>query len=95
VDDVALQGDVDVNLRVADQRNDVRLPQYQRLDLNVSRAFLFSKRRLTLFAEAMNATGRINLRANAGSVRTETGRAVGFTESLLPRIPVAGLLVEF
>ena len=45
----------------------VRLPQYQRLDLNVSRAFLFSKRRLTLFAEAMNATGRINLRANAGS----------------------------
>jgi hypothetical protein len=85
----------DVALQVAEQRNDVRLPQYQRLDLNVSRAFVFSKRRLTLFAEAMNATGRINLRANSGTIRTRTGEAVGFTESLLPRIPVAGLLVEF
>jgi hypothetical protein len=85
----------EVALQVSDQRNEVRLPQYQRLDLTLSRAFLFSKRRLTLFAEAMNATGRINLRANTGTIRTRTGEAVGFTESLLPRIPVAGLLVEF
>jgi hypothetical protein len=95
VGNVALQGDDDVALQVAEQRNDVRLPHYQRLDLTVSRTFLFSKRRLTLFAEAMNATGHINLRANAGTIRTGTGAALGFTESLLPRIPVAGLLVEF
>jgi hypothetical protein len=81
--------------QVSETRNDVRLPHYTRVDLNVSRAFVFSKRRLTLFAEAMNATRHANVRAIDGSIRVPSGDAVGFTERLLPFIPVAGLLVEF
>jgi outer membrane cobalamin receptor len=83
-------------LRVSDVRNRVRLPEYARLDLNVSRAFFWSNRRLTLFAEVLNATDRANYRAsNNGTIRTRTGEALGFLEQLFPLLPGVGLLIEF
>jgi hypothetical protein len=82
-------------LTAADRRNLVRLPPYARLDLNVSRAFFWSSRRLTLFAEIINVTSRANYRAGRGTIRTRTGEAVGFVEELLPLLPAAGLMIEF
>ena len=76
------------------RRNEARLPVYARLDLRASRTFHWSTRRLTLFAEVLNALGRDNLGRTSGTVR-QSGIVTGFTESLFPRLPSAGLRIEF
>ena len=83
------------DLFVSDRRNDTRLPPYVRLDLRVSRSLTLAGRRISLFAEVLNVLNRTNLGATAGVVRPATGEAVGFTRALLPRLPSAGLVVEF
>jgi hypothetical protein len=85
----------DGSLFVSDRRNDTRLPAYVRLDLRVSRTMTVAGRRLSLFAEVLNVLNRTNLGAADGLVRPQSGEAVGFTRALLPRLPSAGLLVEF
>jgi hypothetical protein len=75
-------------------RNQVRLPVYVRLDLRANRTFTFNQRRLTLFVEVMNATGRRNLGQSAGIIRS-TLVADGFATRLIPRVPSAGFLIEF
>ncbi len=76
------------------RRNQVRLPAYARLDLRASRTFHWSTRRLTLFAEVLNALDRNNLGRTGGTIRA-SGLVTGYTEPLLPRLPSAGLRVEF
>jgi len=66
-------------------RNVGRLPPYSRLDLRFDQVFNFSTRRLTLFVEVINVTGR----TNAGLAG---GRSI---ETLLPLVPAAGFLFEF
>lgn len=80
-------------LRPSATRNEARLPAYARLDLRASRTFLWGARRLTLFAEVLNATGRENLGRTDGTIAGS--RVLGFTESLLPRLPSAGIRLEF
>jgi hypothetical protein len=81
-------------LRLSDLRNRVRLPAYARLDLRANRSFTFSRHRLTLFVEVVNALGRRNLGQADGFSRTSLD-AVFFTEKLIPRVPSAGFLIEF
>jgi len=82
------------NLRLASDRNRVRIPTYARLDLRLSRTFTFVRSRLTLFVEVMNATGHDNFGPADGSIRS-TLQAVNYLERLIPRLPSAGLLWEF
>lgn len=77
------------------QRNDARLPEYSRLDVRADRTFTFRRSRLTVFVEGVNVLGRRNVRARDGSVDVRTGRVSGLTERLFPRLPSAGLLIEF
>ena len=81
-------------LRLGVRRNTIRLPRYVRLDLRASRTFTFDRRRLTLFVEVMNALGRDNYGQADGSIRANL-EAVGYVERLIPRVPSAGLLIEF
>jgi hypothetical protein len=81
-------------LKLAVDRNQVRLPLYARLDLRANRTFTFQRSRLTLFVEVMNVLARSNLRQTDGSIRINLD-AVGFTDRLLPRVPSAGVLFEF
>src|SRR5204863_5425007 len=60
------------NLTLAADRNQVRLPPYSRLDLRVNRTFTFTKRRLTLFLEVMNALNQSNLGQFLGSINSTT-----------------------
>jgi hypothetical protein len=76
-------------------RNAVRLPAYSRLDVRAERAFHVAARRVTMFFEVLNVLNHANLVAATGVIRRETGEAVGFTEPLLPRLPSAGLRIEF
>jgi hypothetical protein len=81
-------------LRLAATRNDVRLPEYSRLDLRLSRTFTYARSRLTLFLEVMNAAGHDNFGPADGSIRSSL-QAVNYVERLIPRVPSAGLLLEF
>lgn len=80
----------------SDVRNRVRLPHFLRLDLRANRTFTFDRRRLTLFAEVLNATARRNLGPAEGSMRsTSPFLALNYTERLLPWLPSIGILIEF
>jgi hypothetical protein len=80
---------------VGTDRNRVRLPPYARLDVRGDRTFDVRGRRLTLFLEVLNALNRTNLGLANGSIRPETGEAVGFTSARLPRLVSGGLEVAF
>lgn len=76
-------------------RNQVRLPWYVRLDLRASRVVTIKERRVTLFAELVNALGRRNLGLSDGFVRLPGFEAAFYTEKLIPRIPSVGFQISF
>jgi outer membrane receptor protein involved in Fe transport len=76
-------------------RNRLRVPAYSRLDVRLSRAFNFQTRRLTLFVEVLNLLGRENLRASRPGVNPFTREVFGLFQTMIPRLPSAGLLIEF
>jgi hypothetical protein len=80
---------------VGDDRNEVRLPSFARLDLRVNHSFIWTRRRLTLFAEVINVLNRENVRYHPPSIDPRTFEARRLFESLLPVVPSAGLLFEF
>ena len=82
------------DLFVSDVRNQVRLPEYLRIDVRANRTYTFDRRRLTLFLEVINLTGRRNLGVADGSVRSNF-QAVNYTEKLIPWLPSIGILIEF
>lgn len=82
------------DLFVSDVRNQVRLPAYLRIDARANRTYTFNRRRLTLFLEVINLTGRRNLGVADGSVRSNL-QAVNYTEKLIPWLPSIGFLIEF
>jgi hypothetical protein len=83
------------DLKLGSIRNQVRLPAYSRLDVRANRTFTFDKRRLTLFIEVMNVLNHTNLAQFTGSVNSVTLVAKGWTQDLIPRVPSAGILIEF
>jgi hypothetical protein len=87
------EGTVD-EVRLAAARNRLRLPLYARLDVRANRTFTFDRRRLTLFVELMNALDHENLSQSNGSVR-QTLQVTGLFQKLIPRVPSAGILIEF
>ena len=80
---------------VADVRNTARLPVYSRLDLRANRAFNWSHRRLTLFAEIINLLNRDNVRFSPPGVNVTTRTTTKPFDSMLPIIPSVGVLIEF
>lgn len=88
-----LEGSHDA-LRLGSERNRVRLPAYARLDLSGSRTFTFDRSRLTLFVEIMNVTNRDNYGPADGFIRN-TLVAANYSETLIPILPSAGILIEF
>ena len=71
------------------------MPTYSRIDLRANRAFNWSRKRLTLFAEVMNVLNRDNVRFTPPQVNTRTGQAFDLFESMIPLVPSAGILIEF
>jgi hypothetical protein len=80
---------------LGDQRNQLRLPWYSRLDVRANRTYTWEQRRLTLFVEVTNVYNRSNQRYTGGDINGRTGRVSGLTEELFPILPSAGLLIEF
>ena len=83
-----------VFLRLATERNTLRLPPYSRLDLRADRAFTWSSRRLIAFVDVANVLNHQNVR-NTSYAIDGGGRVLGRAGSLLPFVPSGGLVVEF
>jgi outer membrane cobalamin receptor len=82
-------------LYVGGSRNGERLPAYARLDLRAQRSFDYIGRRFTLFVEVLNVFDRTNVGIAGSFIRRSTGEAAGLTEPLLPRLPSAGIRIDF
>jgi hypothetical protein len=80
--------------QLVESRNTLRLPAYARLDVRADRTFTWSSRRVTLFGEVANALNHRNLR-NVPYGVDPTGRVFDPTDTLLPILPSAGLVIEF
>lgn len=68
---------------------------FERLDVRVDKAWVFGRRKLTLYAEGLNLTNHNNPRLLAPSFDPITGQAVAVTAKGLPIAPTAGLTFEF
>ena len=80
---------------VARTRNDLRIPTYARLDLRVNRTFARRDTRLTIFAEVLNVLDRNNVRPGTPGINRRTFQVTGLYDQLFPRVPSAGILLEF
>jgi hypothetical protein len=65
------------------------------VDARVNKAFLFKKWKLTLNGELINALNRENLRYAGFDYYDFNGRVYGQLDRVLPRLPSAGIVVEF
>lgn len=77
------------------ERNATRLPVYSRWDLRVNKAFLFKKWKLTLNGELINVLNHENLRYAGFDFFGGDGRVFGQLDRVLPRLPSAGVVIEF
>lgn len=77
------------------ERNNLRVPVYTRLDVRANRTFTWQTRRLTLFVEALNLYDRTNVRAASPGINGNTHQVFGIFDSMFPRIPSVGFLLEF
>ncbi|MEO5897600.1 MAG: TonB-dependent receptor [Vicinamibacterales bacterium] len=87
--------EVNGEFSLSNQRNQVRLPAYSRVDLRANRTFNWSRSRLTLFAEVMNILNRDNVRFNPPVINSTTRRVSGIFERMIPVVPSLGVLIEF
>jgi outer membrane cobalamin receptor len=84
-----------VDYFLASERNLTRLPYYNRVDVRLSKAFLFKKSKLTLTGEVLNLLNRANVRYAGFSGYQSDGRVFGQLERVLPILPSAGVVFEF
>ncbi len=87
---------VDSTYFLSNRRNETRLPDYARLDVRVSKAFLFNRWKLTVTGEVLNLLNRDNLRyAGFDGFDPFTGRVFGQLDRVLPILPSVGAVIEF
>jgi outer membrane receptor for ferrienterochelin and colicin len=80
---------------LTDQRNLARVPDYSRLDVRLSKAFLFKRWKLTVTGEVINLLNKENLRFAGFDGFAGDGRVFGRLDRLLPILPSAGVVIEF
>lgn len=77
------------------QRNQLRLPFYNRVDIRLSKAFLFKKAKLTVTGEVLNLLNRENVRYAGFDFYFANGRVRGQFDRLLPIVPSVGVVIDF
>ncbi len=80
---------------LVNRRNQIRVPYYSRVDVRLSKAFLFKKAKLTLTGEVLNLLNHNNLRYAGFDLYLLNGRVQGQLERVLPILPSAGIVIEF
>lgn len=77
------------------ERNRTRVPFYNRVDVRLSKAFLFKRWKMTLTGEVLDLFNRNNVRYAGFDFFSFDGRVIGQLERVLPILPSAGVVVEF
>jgi len=80
---------------LSNERNATRLPVYSRVDVRVNKAFLFKNWKLTVNGELINVLNRENLRFAGFEFFGLDGRVFGKLDRVIPRLPSAGVVIEF
>jgi len=81
---------------LSDQRNQVRVAAYHRLDVRLNKAYVYRKWKLTLYVEVVNLLDRKNYRyEELRRYNPETGAASLSFGKLFPILPSAGVVFEF
>jgi TonB dependent receptor/CarboxypepD_reg-like domain/TonB-dependent Receptor Plug Domain len=80
---------------LTDERNQTRVPFYNRIDVRLSKAFLFKKWKMTLTGEVLNVLNRHNVRYAGFDFFTFDGRVIGQLDRVFPIVPSAGVVIEF
>jgi len=81
---------------LAENRNGLRAPAYQRTDLRLNKAYVRQKFKTTLFAEIVNLTNHTNRDFDSpGPYDSSTGRSYPNFYSMFPILPSAGMVFEF
>jgi hypothetical protein len=81
---------------LSSQRNLYRPEAYSRWDLRANKTFVFARWRLTVYGEVLNLLDRTQTRYNGSDgLDLGTGRVFFDRDTLFPRLPSAGLTVEF
>jgi len=80
---------------LTDQRNLSRVPDYSRVDVRLSKAFLFKRWKLTVTGEVINLLNQDNVRFSGFDGFGVNGRVFGQLDRLLPILPSAGVVIEF
>jgi len=79
---------------LSEQRNQLRVPAYSRLDIRANKAFNFDRWKLTLYGEVLNLLGRENIRYTS-EMDTVNGSLSISRDTMFPLLPIAGIRVEF
>jgi outer membrane receptor protein involved in Fe transport len=77
------------------ERNRTRVPFYNRVDVRLSKAFLFEKWKMTLTGEVLNVFNRNNVRYAGFDFFSGNRRVIGQLDRVLPILPSAGVVIEF
>jgi hypothetical protein len=77
------------------ERNLERVPPYSRVDVRLSKAFLFNRWKLTVTGEVINLLNKQNVRYAGFDGFGFDGRVFGQLDRLLPILPSAGVVIEF
>jgi outer membrane receptor for ferrienterochelin and colicin len=80
---------------LTDERNQTRVPFYNRIDVRLSKAFLFKKWKMTLTGEVLNLLNRNNVRYGGFDFFSFDGRVIGQLDRVFPILPSAGVVIEF
>ena len=80
---------------LTDERNQTRVPFFNRIDVRLSKAFLFKKWKMTLTGEVLNVFNRHNVRYAGFDFFTFSGRVFGQLDRVFPIVPSAGVVIEF
>jgi hypothetical protein len=77
-------------------RNQLRLPEYQRLDLRLNKSYLHKSWRATLYVEVLNTFNHENRTYDSfGGYNNRTGQAYPSFLKLFPIVPAAGVMIEW
>jgi outer membrane cobalamin receptor len=84
-------------LELGTERNTIRLPAYQRLDLKARKVYVWGSRTFTLSAEVLNVLNRKNEYNVTSTILSiaETGRYVSGLRQSFGVVPAVGLAIRF
>jgi hypothetical protein len=81
---------------LAPERNSVRLPDYQRTDVRINKAFVKRRAQYTLFMELVNVTNHANIVFESlNSIDFRSGKVSLGLQRTFPLLPAAGIVIDF